>query len=217
MSVFRLGSRGDEVRRIQQRLHTLGIYRGALDGVFGGATAAAVRNFQNSAGVASDGVVGPVTWKALFADDIPSPAIASMPLDYRCLALTGAFETGAAIPDCFSGLTGDCDGQGISLGVLQWNFGQGSLQPLLRRMVTDHGERCRAVFHEHCDLLAAVLAASKSQQMAFARSIQDLNRKTVNEPWRGMFRSLGRTAEFQRIQLDAAHSLYRAALKVSSE
>ena len=58
----------------------------------------------------------------------------------RCLAITASFETGVGAPDCFCGISGDFDGQGISFGVLQWNFGQGSLQPLLREIVTHHAE-----------------------------------------------------------------------------
>jgi hypothetical protein len=45
-----------------------------------------------------------------------------------CLSISGAFENGA--PD-YKGVTGNFDGQGISVGVLQWNAGQGSLQTLL--------------------------------------------------------------------------------------
>jgi len=37
----------------------------ALDGVFGQNTAAAIRRFQSSAGIARDGIVGSATWKAL--------------------------------------------------------------------------------------------------------------------------------------------------------
>lgn len=216
MSIFRLGSRGNEVRRIQQRLQALGIYRGPLDGVFGGGTEAAIRLFQNREGLDSDGIVGPLTWKKLFTEEIPSATITYKPLDYRCLALTGSFETGAAIPDCFAGLSGDFDGQGISFGVLQWNFGQGSLQPLLKRMCADYGETCRAVFHANHDRLTAMLSGGKPEQMAFARSIQDPNRKTINEPWRGMFKTLGRTDEFQRIQMESANSLYKAARRLSA-
>ena len=43
-------------------------------------------------------------------------------------------------PGCFSCVTGDFDGQGISFGALQWNFGQGSLQPILERMLRNHRE-----------------------------------------------------------------------------
>jgi hypothetical protein len=211
MATFRLGSKGEEVRRIQEKLKALGIYQGPVDGDFGGGTETAVRRFQGTEQLEVDGAVGPLTWTALFQEKIATPQANYRPLDYRCLALTGSFETGAAIPDCFAGLSGDFDGQGISFGVLQWNFGQGSLQPLLKKVCTDHNELARSIFHESYDRLLAELSAPKSEQMAFARSIQDPNRKTVMEPWRGMFKALGRTEEFQRIEADAANALYKAA------
>lgn len=46
------------------------------------------------------------------------------------LLLTGGFETSG---DPWSDVTGDFDAEGISCGVLQWNIGQGSLQPLVRK------------------------------------------------------------------------------------
>lgn len=45
------------------------------------------------------------------------------------LKVTGHFEDSA---DPFGGVSGDFDGMGISLGVLQWNIGSGSLQPLVQ-------------------------------------------------------------------------------------
>jgi len=216
MSVYQIGSKGNEVRRIQEKLQGLGIYLGPLDGVFGGGTQAAVRLFQGREGLDRDGVVGPVTWQALFKEEIPASAISYKPLGYRCLAITGSFETGAAIPDCFAGLSGDFDGQGISFGVLQWNFGQGTLQPLLKRMCTDYGETAQALFHDHYGQLTAALNGTKGAQMLFARSIQDPIRKRVNEPWRGMFKALGRSEEFQRIEAEAANSLYKASRQLCS-
>src|SRR6185369_10701434 len=138
-------------------------------------------------------VVGSRTWKALFSEEAPAGSLTYKPLDHRRLALTGSFETGAAFPDCFAGLSGDFDGQGVSFGVLQWNFGQGSLQPLLKRMCDDYPETAKAVFHNSYWQLHKVLNSGKTEQMTFARSIQDPNRNTVNEPWRGMFKTLGRT------------------------
>ncbi|MBK5273472.1 MAG: peptidoglycan-binding protein [Desulfuromonadales bacterium] len=217
MAVYKIGSTGEEVRRVQEKLRSLGIYRGPLDGVFGGGTGAAVKLFQSREGLDSDGLVGPATWQSLFKEEIASPAITYKTLDYRCLALTGSFETGTEVPDCFAGLSGDFDGQGISFGVLQWNFGQGSLQPLLKRFCSDYPEMARAVFHDSLEQLQTVLSDGKSDQMAFARSIQDLKRKTINEPWRGMFKALGRTDEFQRIQLDAANTLCKAARQLCSD
>ncbi len=217
MPVYKIGSKGDEVRRIQEKLQALGIYRGPLDGIFGGGTEAAVKLFQTKQGLAVDGAVGQKTWQALFGADIQESAITYKTLDYRCLALTGSFETGAAIPDCFAGLSGDFDGQGISFGVCQWNFGQGSLQPLLKKMCSDYPETARSVFHDNFDQLTKALNGAKGDQMAFARSIQDPNRKTVNEPWRGMFKALGRTDEFQRIEADAANALYKAARQLCAD
>jgi peptidoglycan hydrolase-like protein with peptidoglycan-binding domain len=37
-----------------------------MDGIFGAKTLAAVRAFQRSRGLTVDGVVGPLTWGALF-------------------------------------------------------------------------------------------------------------------------------------------------------
>jgi hypothetical protein len=217
MASYKIGSNGQEVTRIQERLQALGIYKGPLDGVFGGGTEAAVRFFQTRQGLDADGVVGAKTWQALFGADIQESTITYKTLDYRCLALTGSFETGAAIPDCFAGLSGDFDGQGISFGVCQWNFGQGSLQPLLKRMCSDYPETLRSIFHDNLDQLTAALNAPKVDQMGFARSIQDSNRKIVNEPWRGMFKALGRTDEFQRIEVDAANTLFKAARQMCAD
>lgn len=217
MALFKLGSKGEEVSRIQARLQALGIYQGPLDGDFGGGTAVAVRRFQLKARLAVDGVVGPLTWAALFKERLTIPQTHSRPLDYRCLALTGSFETGAAIPDCFAGLSGDYDGQGISFGVLQWNFGQGTLQPLLKRFCNEHGKLARTIFHDRFDQLSGMLTASKADQLVIARAIQHPNRKTVMEPWRGMFKTLGRTGEFQQIQTDAANALYGDARQLCAE
>jgi hypothetical protein len=47
------------------------------------------------------------------------------------LKVTGHFEDSS---DPLSAVTGDFDGMGISLGVLQWNIGSGSLQPMITRL-----------------------------------------------------------------------------------
>jgi hypothetical protein len=59
--------RGEEIRKIQQRLVDLGFSVGAsgADGIFGPATDAAVRAFQKSRGLTVDGIVGPKTRAAL--------------------------------------------------------------------------------------------------------------------------------------------------------
>lgn len=55
----------DETKRIQRALVRAGYKTGPIDGVFGGATVSAVRNFQRAHGLSADGVVGDYTWKKL--------------------------------------------------------------------------------------------------------------------------------------------------------
>jgi hypothetical protein len=211
MAVYQRGSLGAEVVTLQKRLQELGWYRGPLDGRFGGGTEGAARAFQRSRKLTPDGRVGPRTWGALFAGEtIPTPRIASKPLDFRVLALTASFETDAPVPECFCGLSGDFDGQGISFGVLQWNFGQGSLQPLLSEMLTDHPAPMKAAFHVHLPVLRAVLKDSLAGQLDWARSVQTPAHR-INEPWAGMFKSLGRSEEFQQIELEHAGRIFRRA------
>jgi len=55
----------DHVRWIQQQLRNYG-YGLAVDGWYGSLTDAIVRRFQATHGLATDGVVGPATWHALW-------------------------------------------------------------------------------------------------------------------------------------------------------
>ena len=211
--LYRRGAQGAEVARIQMRLKELGDYLGPIDGDFGGGTEAAVRAFQRARGLTADGEVGPRTWAALFpAEEITPPAILARPLAYRTLALTGSFETGAGVPEAFAALSGDFDGQGLSFGALQWNLGQGALQPLLLDMDRAHPKLFEELFADRTAELRAVLVTDRDEQLAWARSIQDPRRFAIHEPWRGLFKTLGRRDEFQQIQTTAAGRLHARAL-----
>src|SRR5690348_1225267 len=122
--IIRRGMNGDHVRRIQEKLKQLGLYRGPVDSGFGGGTESALKTFQRSRNLTDNGVADAATWSALFdGEQPPVSEFAAAPPQQRSLALTGTFETGAQPPECFCGITGDFDGQGISFGVLQWNIG----------------------------------------------------------------------------------------------
>lgn len=64
---LRTGSRGEDVRILQENLRQLGFLNDTADGIFGTNTNAAVRNFQKAQGLSVDGVVGAGTWAALGA------------------------------------------------------------------------------------------------------------------------------------------------------
>ena len=59
--MLKTGSSGDEVKTLQKRLNAAGFDCGSADGIFGAKTEAALKAFQESAGIAADGVAGPAT------------------------------------------------------------------------------------------------------------------------------------------------------------
>jgi len=63
--VLRRGARGDDVAGLQRTLVEVGFDPGPADGIFGQRTERAVREFQESQGLAVDGIVGPATWGVL--------------------------------------------------------------------------------------------------------------------------------------------------------
>lgn len=62
---LRRGSLSVYVLILQDGLNTLGFTTGGLDGIFGNRTFEAVRSYQTSRGLASDGIVGCNTWRSL--------------------------------------------------------------------------------------------------------------------------------------------------------
>ena len=63
--LIRRGSRGNYVCIAQDDLNTLGYKTGGLDGVFGAQTENAVKRYQSSRGLSSDGIIGCNTWRSL--------------------------------------------------------------------------------------------------------------------------------------------------------
>ncbi|MGN0819261.1 MAG: spore cortex-lytic enzyme [Christensenellaceae bacterium] len=59
------GSRGQDVRTLQQKLKNWGYYTGAVDGIYGAKTKSAVIYFQKKNGLVADGIVGTKTLQAL--------------------------------------------------------------------------------------------------------------------------------------------------------
>jgi peptidoglycan hydrolase-like protein with peptidoglycan-binding domain len=59
------GQQGPAVRAVQRLLKYKFGYNITVDGIFGPATATAVKDFQTNHNLTSDGIVGPKTWKKL--------------------------------------------------------------------------------------------------------------------------------------------------------
>ena len=63
--ILRKGMSGDAVRGLQERLRSIGLLEGAVDGAFGEITETAVKAAQRKYQLDPDGVVGPGTWRAI--------------------------------------------------------------------------------------------------------------------------------------------------------
>ena len=126
-SILKLGSKGDEVKKVQQRLIELGYSCGnsGADGDFGAGTYNAVRRFQNLNGLTVDGKVGEKTMAKLFSDTAIKnntssnapvyPSISTTPsdlLEYTCCVIADNEGGFAAINTKPSEI--------ITIGAIQW-------------------------------------------------------------------------------------------------
>lgn len=84
-ALSKMGSVGNEVTAIQNVLKRQGYYTGAVDGIFGSKTLAAVKSFQRANGLTVDGIAGPQTLKALGISGVSNGAGYSSN-DYNLLA-----------------------------------------------------------------------------------------------------------------------------------
>ena len=69
-TLLQIGSRGEAVRFMQNRLREISIYYPSIpviaaDGIYGSNTAAAVRAFQEMMGITADGIIGQQTWELI--------------------------------------------------------------------------------------------------------------------------------------------------------
>jgi len=71
--MLRFGSSGEYVLRVKLRLFSFGCYAPHITAIntsrFGSDTRNAVLNFQTKNALVADGIVGPITWSALFPED----------------------------------------------------------------------------------------------------------------------------------------------------
>ncbi len=76
-SSLKLGSEGNDVKRMQQQLKALGYYTGSVDGEFGAGTEAAVKAFQSRNGLTADGKAGKYTLDKLYSGNAKKASAAT--------------------------------------------------------------------------------------------------------------------------------------------
>ena len=90
-ALSKMGSRGDEVVQIQQKLKDMGYYQGNVDGMYGYQTMNAVKDFQNDNSLSVDGIAGTQTLTALGITGSTGSNVGSS--DYNLLARVISAET----------------------------------------------------------------------------------------------------------------------------
>ena len=99
-------------------------------------------------------------------------------------------------------IAGNFDGQGLSLGSLQWCIGQDTLQPLLNRMDREYNAEMRSIFGTNYDSIHNMILDTKENQLEWAKSINNSS-NTVYEPWYSQFVNLCNNQNFINIESDA--------------
>lgn len=129
------------------------------------------------------------------------------------LRITTAFEGGKSMN--YQALADDFDGQGMSFGLIQWNFGQDTLGPLLKRMLAQDGAAFAACFGpgtNYATLKTALERDDQAGQLAWARALQ----RSDKAAWRTAFQLVGAVDAFNAIQRAEAaaefHPLVLAAV-----
>jgi hypothetical protein len=142
------------------------------------------------------------TWGVPFR--IRVPGYGREKLARRVVSLTIAFEQGAVSPaEYFGAVAGDFDGQGLSFGLLQWNLGSCSLQPLLTAFLRKDPPRFRAIMDTGVDFVEQLLAAPCEEALSLARRVMLDADGQVQEPWLTRFRALGHERAFQEVQVQS--------------
>lgn len=118
------------------------------------------------------------------------------------VAITVKFETGYTPdnPEAYSALAGNYDGAGMSFGLIQFNFGQETLQPILNDMIKNASDDMSEIFGNDYDKLKEVLQGSKDSMVAWADSISSDGNTTLNPPWKDHFVQLGQHPVCQELQ-----------------
>lgn len=135
-------------------------------------------------------------------------------LKEHSLGMIAFFETSNYYPECYGITSGNWDDQGISHGVLQYNFGQGSLQPLWNHMNNNYTQLCWDIFGTDYTTWANLINATLTEQRAFGDSIIDpLNQHKIIEPWNTYFMTLGTSQPSIDKQIELSGSWHTNALK----
>lgn len=138
--------------------------------------------------------------------------------EQKAIRFTSTLEGGR--PFNLTNIKGNFDGQGVSVGLMQWTLGAGSLQKLLRKFLQREPDRFRAVFDSAAADIESLLGADErvatnlAKHRTYANTVMnDAYYVTVGKTqklrgklaaaWKTRFERLVAEPAFQRIQIEA--------------
>ncbi len=153
-----------------------------------------------------------------FEVDVPDLFREFTEAEQKAIRFTSTLEGGR--PFNLANIKGNFDGQGVSVGLMQWTLGAGSLQKLLRKFLQREPDRFRAVFDSAAAELESLLgadenvAANLAKHRTYANTVMNdayyvtvgktqKRRGKLAAPWRIRFERLVAEPAFQRIQIEA--------------
>ena len=139
-------------------------------------------------------------------------------LSGMCMPLKEAKETALIISGTYEGkggfasLSGNFDDMGMSWGIVQFNFGQNTLGPLLIDMRNKNTTLFNGCFSNNEDLSSLNKALDKgtNEQMKWAIDMQN----KYNSRWKDIFNKLAEIREFQEIQIEHADKYIKTAINI---
>jgi hypothetical protein len=135
-------------------------------------------------------------------------------LKEKTLGMVAFFETSNYYPECYGITSGNWDDQAISHGVLQYNFGQGTLQPLWNHLNTNYQQLCWDTFGADYTEWANLINAPLAEQRVFGTNIIDpLNEHKIIDPWKTYFMNLGTSQPSIDKQIEMSGSWHTNGLK----
>lgn len=196
------GARGVYVQQVQVKLQQLSIPLDAPDGIFGGNTEAALKQYQKLNALPVTGLVDFDLWPRLTGQPVPT-------LEDRSLQLTAAIEGHG-----YTLAVGNFDGAGLTWGIIGFTVKFGLVQQILDTVAREQPGLIRAAFVDLTRDLERMRALPIEQQVAFCDSLSIPPAKhRLVDPWRIAFDRLGSMAEVQVIQRRIALAQYMTPAK----
>lgn len=125
------------------------------------------------------------------------------------LMVTGRFEGHG-----YSMVSGNFDGQGISAGVLQWNYGQGSLQEkILKPYVARYGKEALDKYFPSA--VVGVSASMRPHDAVYLAKTYMLNGTKVKNEWKLAWENFLLSPGCKDIQIEAAREIGSHAVRIT--